>query len=457
MTLDFDALTAVSPIDGRYAKQTTGLRQIVSEYGLMRMRWLVELRWFQHLASNPGIPNLPSLTAYQNGAIDDLIDNFSMSDARRIKALEATTNHDVKAVEYFVKEKVAKIEGLRPYIEFVHFACTSEDINNLSHGLMLQAALRNEILPVMQIIVKELPSLAAEYAQAAMLSRTHGTVASPTTMGKELANVVTRLHRQLEQIKAVQILGKANGAVGNYNAHSAAYKNLDWPEISGSFVQALGLTWNPFTTQIEPHDSVAESYHQVSHVNSILKDLCQDLWLYISRGILTQKKVGGEVGSSTMPHKINPIQFENAEGNSGIANALLSHLAAKLPVSRMQRDLSDSTVLRNQGSALGYSYLALKNVLNGLSRITINKNKMISELDEHWEVLAEAIQTILRKEGQPEAYEKLKDLTRGEKIDRKSMAGFIQKLKISDESKDLLMALTPEAYIGNAAKVVESI
>ena len=450
MTLHFDTLTAVSPIDGRYGKQTAGLRQIVSEYGLMRMRWLVELRWFQHLASNPGIPDLPSLTADQNGAIDDLIDNFSLSDARRIKALEATTNHDVKAVEYFVKEKVAKIEGLRPYIEFVHFACTSEDINNLSHGLMLQAALRNEILPVMEIIVKELSSLAAEHAQAAMLSRTHGQVASPTTMGKELANVVTRLRRQLEQIKAVQILGKANGAVGNYNAHSAAYKNLDWPEISGSFVQALGLTWNPFTTQIEPHDYIAELFDAIGRFNTILIDLNRDIWAYISIAYFKQKKIEGETGSSTMPHKVNPIDFENSEGNLGLANAILGHMSAKLPISRWQRDLSDSTVLRNIGVGLAYSLIAYRGTLKGLSKLELNKTALADDLENSWEILAEPIQTIMRKHGVAESYERLKDLTRGKSLSRGAIQQILGELDLPEEARQDIEALRPANYIGLA-------
>jgi len=445
-------LGAISPLDGRYQNSVKELNAYFSEAALMRYRIYVEIEYLIALSLEKKIKDLPPLSDKQQKRLRSIYQNFDIRSAEMVKQLEKKTNHDVKAVEYFIQTKCKT--SLHPWI---HFALTSEDVNNLSYSLMWKHGLKEVYLPTLIHVHRELKKMARKFKNAPMLSLTHGQPATPTTFGKEMAVFCARLQRQIIQLKTHDLLGKLSGATGTWSAQVSAYPKMNWPRFTSRFIKSLGLKPNLITTQIEPHDSVAESYHQVSHVNSILKDLCQDLWLYISRGILTQKKVGGEVGSSTMPHKINPIQFENAEGNSGIANALLSHLAAKLPVSRMQRDLSDSTVLRNQGSALGYSYLALKNVLNGLSRITINKNKMISELDEHWEVLAEAIQTILRKEGQPEAYEKLKDLTRGEKIDRKSMAGFIQKLKISDESKDLLMALTPEAYIGNAAKVVESI
>lgn len=454
MTLELKELTAISPIDGRYARHTGTLRELLSEYGLIRFRVLVELRWFQCLASEPGIPELPPLSAQQDKAIDEIIDGFNIEDAGRVKAFEATTNHDVKAIEYLVKEKLSAIDGLAPHIEFVHFACTSEDINNLSHGLMLQGAMKSAIEPLMTDVIDAVASLAKEHAATPMLSRTHGQVASPTTMGKELANVVARLKRQLATVQNTALLGKINGAVGNYNAHVSAYPDVDWLALSEQFVTQLGLTWNPYTTQIEPHDYIAELFQAICRFNTILLDFDRDIWSYISIGYFKQKKVDGETGSSTMPHKVNPIDFENSEGNLGLANALLSHLAEKLPVSRWQRDLTDSTVLRNVGVGLSYSLIAYHSALKGIGKLELNKDALAKDLEQSWEVLAEPIQTIMRKHGIAEPYEKLKAMTRGESLSRQRISSMLDELDLPENVKKDILSLTPANYIGEAQRLV---
>lgn len=454
MTLELTELTAISPIDGRYAKHTGTLRELLSEYGLIRFRVLVELRWFQWLASEPAIPELPPLSKQQHKAIDDLIDEFNIDDAGQVKAIEATTNHDVKAIEYLVKEKLSIIDGLAPYIEFVHFACTSEDINNLSHGLMLQGAMKSSIVPSMKDVIEAIAGLAKQHAATPMLSRTHGQVASPTTMGKELANVVARLKRQLAIVENTPLLGKINGAVGNYNAHVSAYPDVDWPSLSEQFVTHLGLTWNPYTTQIEPHDYIAELFQAICRFNTILLDFDRDIWSYISIGYFRQKKVEGETGSSTMPHKVNPIDFENSEGNLGIGNALLSHLAEKLPVSRWQRDLTDSTVLRNVGVGLSYSLIAYNSALKGIGKLELNEPALAEDLEQSWEVLAEPIQTIMRKHGIAEPYEKLKAMTRGESLSQERIVGMLEELDLPEAVKTDILSLTPANYIGEAQRLV---
>ena len=454
MTLELKELTAISPIDGRYARHTGALRELLSEYGLIRFRVLVELRWFQCLASEPGIPELPPLSAQQDKAIDEIIDGFNIEDAGRVKAFEATTNHDVKAIEYLVKEKLSAVDGLAPHIEFVHFACTSEDINNLSHGLMLQGAMKSAIEPLMTDVIDAVASLAKEHAATPMLSRTHGQVASPTTMGKELANVVARLKRQLATVQNTALLGKINGAVGNYNAHVSAYPDVDWLALSEQFVTQLGLTWNPYTTQIEPHDYIAELFQAICRFNTILLDFDRDIWSYISIGYFKQKKVDGETGSSTMPHKVNPIDFENSEGNLGLANALLSHLAEKLPVSRWQRDLTDSTVLRNVGVGLSYSLIAYHSALKGIGKLELNEDALAKDLEQSWEVLAEPIQTIMRKHGIAEPYEKLKAMTRGESLSRQRISSMLDELDLPENVKKDILSLTPANYIGEAQKLV---
>ena len=450
MILDLDSLTAISPVDGRYARHTSGLRSLVSEYGLIYHRCLVEIRWFQHLAADPQIAELPALTDSQSKALDSIIDSFSVEDAAAVKQFEATTNHDVKAVEYLIKEKFQQIEGLAPHIEFVHFACTSEDINNLSHGLMLKTALERELLPVMQEIIDVLSGLARDYAAVPMLSRTHGQVASPTTMGKELANVVARLRKQFAQVAATEILGKINGAVGNYNAHVSAYPEIDWNKISETFVTSLNLSWNPYTTQIEPHDYIAELFDAVRRFNTILLDLDRDIWSYISIAYFKQKKVEGETGSSTMPHKVNPIDFENSEGNLGLANAILGHLGEKLPVSRWQRDLTDSTVLRNIGVGLAYSLIAYRSSLKGLGKLELNEAALAADLDASWEVLAEPVQTIMRKYGIAEPYEKLKAMTRGQSLTQGAIKSLLDELDLPDDVNQEILDMTPASYIGAA-------
>jgi adenylosuccinate lyase len=445
-----NSLNNISPLDGRYANSISILSDYFSESALMGYRLKVEIEYLIALGNEKGIKDLPAFSKDEQSRLRKIYQNFNLAGAEKVKEIEAITNHDVKAIEYYIQDKVKK--SLHPWI---HFALTSEDVNNLSYSLMWQDGLKNVYLTLLQLINKELKKLAQKYKGSPMLALTHGQPATPTTFGKELAVFCARLDRQISQMKPHTLLGKFGGATGTWSAHVAAYPKLNWTKFAAKFIHSLGLEPNLITTQIEPHDSFAESFHQVIRVNSILTNLCRDMWSYISRGILGQKKVAGEVGSSTMPHKINPIQFENAEGNMGIANALLNHLATKLPVSRMQRDLTDSTTLRNQGVALGHSYLALQNILKGLSRITIHKVKMTNELNNHWEVLGEAVQTILRKSGKQDAYEQLKTLTQGQSINAKSMAEFVSGLKISDEDKRTLLELTPENYIGLSSKLVE--
>ncbi len=448
--IELSPLTALSPVDGRYADKTAALRQHFSEFGLIRARVTVEVRWLECLAAHPGIDEVPALSAEAQAFLDQLVKNFSVSDAERIKTIERTTNHDVKAVEYFIKEAIAEQPELHAITEFVHFACTSEDINNLSYALMLRDGL-GALLPSMREIHDAIARLAAEHAEQPMLSRTHGQTASPTTLGKEMANVAYRLARQLKQIEAVEFLGKINGAVGNYNAHLATYPEVDWADNAQRFVESLGLTFNPYTTQIEPHDYVAELFDAISRFNTILIDFDRDVWGYISLGYFKQRTVAGEIGSSTMPHKVNPIDFENSEGNLGLANALLDHLARKLPISRWQRDLTDSTVLRNLGVGLAYGLIAYHASLKGIGKLEANPQRLDDDLDQSWEVLAEPIQTVMRRYGIEQPYEKLKTLTRGKRIDQAGFAAFIDTLALPDEVKRELKALTPGTYIGNAA------
>ena len=450
-------LTAISPIDGRYAGKTNALRELCSEYGLIRYRVLVEVRWFQFLSEHPGIAELPPLSHEDREVLDRLVDDFSETDAARIKAIEKKTNHDVKAVEYFIKEVITESSRLAliQHLEFVHFACTSEDINNLAYGLMLKAGVHEVLVPAIERLISALAGLARNTASVAMLSRTHGQVATPTTMGKEMANVVARLQRQRDQLAGVSILGKINGAVGNYNAHLAAYPDVDWVLASENFVRSLGLEWNPWTTQIEPHDYIAELFDAIARFNTVLLDLDRDIWSYISIGYFKQRKVEGETGSSTMPHKVNPIDFENSEGNLGMANAVLGHLSEKLPVSRWQRDLTDSTVLRNLGTGMAYSLIAWESTLKGLGKLEINEAAIRDDLARSWEVLAEPIQTIMRKYNVPEPYEKLKALTRGQSLDAASIAKMIDQLNLPEEARERILALTPEAYIGAAEALVE--
>ncbi len=448
--MELTPLTAISPIDGRYLRVIKGLQPIFSEFGLIRYRVLIEIRWLQFLADHPEIPEIPPLTADTEVLLDQLIEQFSLAEAQRVKEIERTTNHDVKAVEYFIRKKIATIPELNAVHQFIHFACTSEDINNLAYALMLQEARNTLVLPQLETILKTLIDLAEQYADVPMLARTHGQPASPTTLGKELANVAYRIHRTQQQLEQVQILGKFNGAVGNYNAHLAAYPQLDWPTLAQQFVTQLGLTWNPYTTQIEPHDYMAELFDVLARLNTILIDFCRDVWGYISLGYFKQKTVKGEVGSSTMPHKVNPIDFENAEGNLGLANALLNHLSAKLPISRWQRDLTDSTVLRNIGVGIAHSLIAYDACLKGLSKLEVNRHLMENELTQTWEILAEPIQTVMRRYGIGQAYEKLKELTRGQGIDQDSVQSFISELAIPEAAKMTLLNLTPTTYTGNA-------
>ncbi|MDJ0788925.1 MAG: adenylosuccinate lyase [Myxococcota bacterium] len=450
--LELNALTATGPLDGRYASRTRGLRDLTSEYGLIRARVRVEIAWFEHLAALPEVRELPAPSADAAAFLAALAQGFGPEDAARVKQIEATTNHDVKAVEYWLKEKLAGNAELSPHVEFLHFACTSEDINNTAYGLILKEARERELLPTLDALTGQLRELAREHAERPMLSRTHGQPASPTTLGKEIANVVARLARQRSQLAAVPILAKMNGAVGNYNAHLSAYPDIDWATVGRDFVEErLGLEWNPLTTQIEPHDAVAELFDALARANTVLLDLCRDVWGYISIGVFRQQPVAGEVGSSTMPHKVNPIDFENGEGNLGIANALLGHLAGKLPVSRWQRDLTDSTVLRAMGTALGHTVVAWQSIQKGLSKLAVDEEHLDRELDAAWEVLAEAIQTVMRRYAIPEPYEKLKALTRGRRIDRASLQEFIQGLELPEDEKRRLSELTPARYVGAAA------
>lgn len=454
--LQLSSITALTPLDGRYGEKLTPLREFFSEYGLIRYRSLVEVKWLQALAEEPGISEVPPFSAATNSQLQALIDNFSVADAEAVKNIEATTNHDVKAVEYFLKQASSSVEEVKAVSEFFHFACTSEDINNLSYALMLADARREVIVPSLQQLIEQIDALATQTAALPMLARTHGQPASPTTLGKELRNVVARLQRQLTQIENVELLGKINGATGNYNAHLAAYPEVDWQQFSKSFVESLGLVWNPLTTQIEPHDYMAELFHAVARFNTILLDFDRDIWSYIAIGYFKQKLVAGEVGSSTMPHKVNPIDFENSEGNLGLANAIFDHLAAKLPISRWQRDLTDSTVLRNIGVGFGYTMLACGATLKGLSKLAVNAPAMEADLDQNWAVLGEAIQTVMRRYGIPEPYEKLKALTRGnEQIDQAALLTFIDTLDLSAEVKDQLKLLTPANYIGLAAQLAK--
>tara|TARA_B110001450_G_scaffold247642_1_gene262940 strand:+ start:284 stop:1660 length:1377 start_codon:yes stop_codon:yes gene_type:complete len=450
-------LTAVSPIDGRYGAKTDMLRTVFSEYGLIRYRVLVEVRWLQHLAANPAIVEVAPFSKDATALLNGLVDNFTIEHAERVKEIERTTNHDVKAVEYLIKETIADNAELLAVSEFVHFACTSEDINNLSHALMLKEGRDDIVVPALQAIHSQLTAMAVEFADVAMLARTHGQTASPTTVGKEMANVAYRLQRQLVSITAVPLLGKINGAVGNYNAHISAYPDLDWPAISQAFIESLGLEFNPYTTQIEPHDYMAELFDGLARSNTILIDFARDIWGYISLGYFKQKTIAGEVGSSTMPHKVNPIDFENAEGNLGIANALYGHLSAKLPVSRWQRDLTDSTVLRNMGVGLGYSMIAYASLDKGIGKLQLNKERLGVDLDAAWEVLAEPIQTVMRRYGIEEPYEKLKALTRGNVMDQATIQGFIDTLEIPQEAKTALKAMTPASYVGNAVQQAKDI
>jgi adenylosuccinate lyase len=455
--MELSALSAVSPLDGRYGSKTVALREVFSEFGLIKRRVLVEVRWLQCLANHPGIDEVPTLSAEANRVLEDIVDNFREVDARRIKDIESTTNHDVKAVEYFIKERLTGNSELEAVAEFVHFACTSEDINNLSHALMLRDGIQGVLLPAMADIVAALVALAHEAAGSPMLSRTHGQTASPTTMGKEVANVVARMKRQIALIEGVEYLGKINGAVGNYNAHLSAYPDVDWQANAESFVTSLGLTWNPYTTQIEPHDYMAELFDAIARFNTVLIDFDRDFWSYISLGYVKQKTVAGEVGSSTMPHKVNPIDFENSEGNLGLANAVLGHLAAKLPVSRWQRDLTDSTVLRNMGVGVGYSLIAYQARLKGIGKLELNEARLAEDLDASWEVLAEPIQTVMRRYGIEKPYEKLKELTRGQDMSREVIQAFVEGLDIPEHARRELLALTPAAYTGNAEKQARAI
>jgi len=445
------SLTAVSPIDGRYGSKTERLRTVFSEFGLIRYRVMVEVRWLQHLSNNPAILEVPKFSADANTLLNQLVDDFSLEQAERIKDIERTTNHDVKAVEYLIKETISENAELTKVSEFVHFACTSEDINNLSHALMLKEGRDLVMVPQLQAITDQLASMGRKFADVSMLARTHGQTASPTTVGKEMANVAYRLQRQIDQLKNVPLLGKINGAVGNYNAHLSAYADIDWAVVAQDFIEQLGLNFNPYTTQIEPHDYMAELFDGLARSNTILIDFARDIWGYISLGYFKQKTIAGEVGSSTMPHKVNPIDFENAEGNMGIANALFGHLASKLPISRWQRDLTDSTVLRNMGVGLGYTIIAYASLDKGISKLQLNEQKLAADLDDSWEVLAEPIQTVMRRYGIEEPYEKLKALTRGNVMDQPTIQRFIDSLEIPESAKAELKAMTPMSYTGNAS------
>ena len=449
--MELTALTALSPIDGRYADKTFELRGIFSEYGLIRYRLLVEVRWLEQLAATDAVAEVAPLSERARARLEQIVAGFTVEQAQRVKAIEHTTNHDVKAVEYFLKEQVRGDAELAAISEFLHFACTSEDINNLSYALMLKAAREQSVLPHLDGIGEALRELAHRYAELPMLARTHGQPATPTTLGKEIANVVARLERQRRQLAQVEIVGKMNGAVGNFNAHYAAYPEVDWQALSGAFVRSLGLQVNDYTTQIEPHDFIAEYFHALMRANTVLLDFCRDTWGYISLGYFRQRPVENEVGSSTMPHKVNPIDFENAEGNLGIANALFEHLAAKLPVSRWQRDLTDSTVLRNLGVGIAHSTIAYQSIHKGLGKLEAVPARLQQDLDENLEVLAEAVQTVMRRYGIPEPYEQLKRLTRGQRIDRQALDTFIGELQLPDEARERLLALTPASYIGQAA------
>ncbi|MFN3545281.1 MAG: adenylosuccinate lyase [Thiobacillus sp.] len=456
--MELTALTALSPLDGRYGSKTASLRGFFSEYALIKYRVIVEIEWLKALAAEPAIAEVPAFSKAAIELLDGIADHFSVADAERVKAIEATTNHDVKAVEYFLKERTKDNAEIAAVSEFFHFACTSEDINNLSHALMLKGARDGVLLPALEKLIARLTELAHELADLPMLSRTHGQPASPTTVGKELANVVYRLRRAWDTLGGIELLGKINGAVGNYNAHLSAYPDVDWEDFARRFVSELGLTFNPYTIQIEPHDAMAELYDAIARTNTILIDLDRDIWGYISLGYFKQKVKAGEVGSSTMPHKVNPIDFENSEGNLGIANAVLRHLAEKLPVSRWQRDLTDSTVLRNMGVGFGYSLLAYESCLRGLGKLEANPAALAADLDANWEVLAEPIQTVMRRYGVANPYEQLKALTRGKGgINRETLHAFIDGLAIPDAEKARLKTMTPASYTGMAAELARQI
>ncbi len=455
--MELSSLTAVSPVDGRYGEKVSPLRAIFSEYGLLKFRVQVEVRWLQKLAATAEIKEVPAFDADANAFLDAIVENFNETDAARIKTIERTTNHDVKAVEYFLKEKVAEVPALHAVSEFIHFACTSEDINNLSHALMLETARREVILPYWTQLIDAVKDLAQQYRDIPLLSRTHGQPATPSTMGKEMANVAYRMSRQLRQLEQVEMLGKINGAVGNYNAHMSAYPEVDWHQLSEAFVTSLGISWNPYTTQIEPHDYIAELFDCIARFNTILIDFDRDVWGYIALNHFKQKTIAGEIGSSTMPHKVNPIDFENSEGNLGLANAVMQHLAAKLPVSRWQRDLTDSTVLRNLGVGIGYALIAYQATLKGISKLEVNRDRLLAELDQNWEVLAEPIQTVMRRYGIEKPYEKLKELTRGKRVDAAGMQAFIDSLALPEEEKTRLKQMTPANYLGRAVQMVDEL
>jgi adenylosuccinate lyase len=447
------SLLALSPLDGRYAAKVDALRPIFSEFGLIRARVQVEIEWLKALADEPGVVELAPRSEVARQRLDSLVDAFDVKAAKRVKEIERTTNHDVKAVEYYIKERLHDDAELAPALEFVHFACTSEDINNLAYALMLGDARQDVLLPALDKLVTALRELAQAHAALPMLSRTHGQTASPTTVGKEIANVVARLKRQRLQLAGVSLAGKINGAVGNYNAHVVAYPEVDWPALAKRFVESLGLEFNAYTTQIEPHDGIAELCDAQRRINTIAIDLCRDVWGYISLGYFKQAVKAGEVGSSTMPHKVNPIDFENAEGNFGLSSALLDHFATKLPISRFQRDLTDSTVLRALGVGFGHALVSLDALMRGLNKLEVNPARMAEDLDATWEVLAEPVQTVMRRHGLPNPYEQLKALTRGQGIDAKAMRGFIDGLALPEAAKQRLRALTPAAYIGLAEKL----
>jgi adenylosuccinate lyase len=449
--MELSNLTAISPVDGRYGSKTEDLRPIFSEFGLMRHRVLIEVRWLRALADHPEIADVPPLSRHAVNLLDGIAEGFSEADAHRIKNIERTTNHDVKAVEYFIKEHIAGNAELEAVSELVHFACTSEDINNLSQALMLREGRSQVLIPQMDEVIEAVRVLAHDLADLPMLSHTHGQPASPTTLGKEMANAVYRLDRQRNQVADVRLLGKMNGAVGNYNAHLAAYPDIDWAGFARGFVESFGLDWNPYSIQIEPHDYMAELFDAISRFNTVLIDFCRDVWGYISLGYFQQRTVAEEIGSSTMPHKVNPIDFENAEGNLGLANAVLGHLAQKLPISRWQRDLTDSTLLRNIGVGFAHTSIALQSVLRGIPKLEPDRERLATDLDGNWEVLAEPVQTLMRRYGIDMPYEKLKALTRGQRITKEALAEFIDSLDIPDEAKARLKGLTPGSYIGNAS------
>ncbi len=455
--MELTELTAISPADGRYGSKTAALRPIFSEYGLIHHRVLVEVRWLQALANNNAIDEVPAFSAETNDLLNSIVDNFSEADAQRVKDIEKTTNHDVKAVEYFLKEKIKGNFELEAISEFFHFACTSEDINNLSYALMLKAGRDQVTLPVMDEIIETFRQLSHELAEQPMLSRTHGQTASPTTVGNVLAIIAWRLQKQRDEFARVSILGKINGAVGNYNAHLSAYPEIDWPGFAKSFIESLGIEMNPYTIQIEPHDYIAEMFDAIARYNTILIDISRDIWSYISLAYFKQKTIAGEVGSSTMPHKVNPIDFENAEGNLGVANALFNHLSGKLPISRWQRDLTDSTVLRTLGTGFAHSLIAYQSLQRGLGKLEVNADRLNEDLEASWEVLAEPIQTVMRRYGIANPYEKLKEMTRGKAITREDLHQLINSVELPDDARERLLQLTPHSYIGNADEQAKNI